>query len=42
MFQQLYLVAELDAVELVRVLEKFRPERRRNELCIVRQFVNHI
>lgn len=41
-FQQLYLVAELDAIELVCVFEKFRPERRRNKLRIVRQFVDHI
>jgi len=35
MFSYSYLVTELDAVELVGVLEKFRSECRRDELCII-------
>jgi len=41
-FDDGYLVAELDTIELVCVLEKFGSERRCNKLCIVWQLMNHI
>lgn len=37
-----HLVPELDAVELVRVLQQLRPERGRDELRRVRQLVDHV
>jgi len=36
------LVAELDAVELVCMFKKFRSERRRNELSVIGQLMDHI
>lgn len=37
-----HFVPELDAVELVRVFQQFRPESRRDELRGGRQLVDHV